>query len=107
MRATWDALAGDPAAYVGDPRRGDEELRSLFGRLGRDPRGGTCVEVGCGPGRMTAGLARRFDRVVAVDVSPEMLAQARRNVRDEHVQFHAVPGDRLEGVDDETADVLV
>jgi SAM-dependent methyltransferase len=107
MRATWDALAGDPAAYVGDPRRGDEELRSLFGRLGRDPHGGTCVEVGCGPGRMTAGLAKRFDRVVAVDVSPEMLAQARREVPDDHVEFRAVPGDRLDGVDDDVADALV
>jgi SAM-dependent methyltransferase len=107
MRATWDALAGDPDAYVGDPRRGEEELRSLFGRLGADPRGGTCVEVGCGPGRMTSALAQRFDRVVAVDVSPEMLARARANVPDEHVEFRAVPGDRLTSLEDAVADVLV
>ena len=37
---------------------GEEELRALFGRLGADPRGGTCVEVGCGPGRMTGALAQ-------------------------------------------------
>jgi SAM-dependent methyltransferase len=107
MRATWDALAGDPDAYVGDPLRGEEELRSLFGRLGGDPRSGTCVEVGCGPGRMTGALARRFDRVIAVDVSPEMLARARRNVRDEHVEFRVVPGERLDGIEDDVADVLV
>jgi SAM-dependent methyltransferase len=107
MRATWDALASDPDAYVGDPERGRIELESLFGRLGADPRGGTCVEVGCGPGRMTAALAERFDRVLALDVSPAMLAHARAAVADEHVEFRAVSGERLDAVEDGTADVLV
>jgi len=107
MRATWDALASDPDAYVGDPERGRAELEALFGRLGADPRGGTCVEVGCGPGRMTAALAERFDRVVAVDVSPAMLAQARASVTDDRVEFLAVPGDSLAGVEDALADVVV
>jgi trans-aconitate methyltransferase len=107
MRATWDALASDPDAYVGDPGRGRAELEGLFDRLGADPRGGTCVEVGCGPGRMTAALADRFDRVLALDVSPAMLAQARAAVPDERVQFHAVSGNRLDGVDDAVADVIV
>ncbi len=51
--------------------------RGLFGRLGVDPRGGVCVEVGCGPGD-TGALAERFDRVLALDVSPAMLEQAKR-----------------------------
>jgi SAM-dependent methyltransferase len=107
MRATWDALASDPDLYVGDPERGRTELESLFGRLGADPRGGTCVEVGCGPGRMTAALAERFDHVVALDVSPEMLVQARAAVPDERVEFRTVSGERLDGVEDASADVLV
>ena len=37
MRATWDALASDPDAYVGDPTRGRMELEGLFERLGADP----------------------------------------------------------------------
>ena len=79
------------------------ELQGLFERLGADPRGGTCVEVGCGSGRMTAALAERFERVLALDVSPAMLSQrARRNVPDEHVEFRAVPGDRLDGIEDES-----
>src|SRR5262249_2182681 len=77
MRATWDALASDPDVFVGDPDRGRSELESLFGRLGGDPRGGTCVEVGCGSGRMTGALAERFDRVIALDVSPAMVERAR------------------------------
>jgi SAM-dependent methyltransferase len=106
-RETWDALASDPDLYVGDPARGRAELESLFGRLGADPRGGTCVEVGCGPGRMTGGLAERFDRVVGVDVSPAMLEQARAAVPAENVEFRLVSGDRLDSLEDDSADVLV
>ena len=107
MRSTWDALASDPDVFVGDPARGEDELDALFGRLGGDPRGGTCVEVGCGPGRMTKFLARRFDRVVAVDVSPAMLAQARASVPDPNVEFRQVGGERLDSVGDDLADVVV
>jgi SAM-dependent methyltransferase len=107
MRATWDALASDPDAYVGDPERGRSELQGMFERLGADPRGGTCVEVGCGSGRMTAALAERFDRVIAVDVSPAMVERARAATPNENVEFRVVPGDRLEGVADGSADVLV
>ncbi len=106
-RATWDALASDPDAYVGDPQRGRSELEGLFERLGADPRAGTCVEVGCGPGRMTGALAERFDRVLALDVSPAMLERARAAVLDERVEFRLVSGDRLDGVEDAVADVLV
>jgi SAM-dependent methyltransferase len=108
MRRTWDALAGgDTAVYVGDPATGASELAGLFGRLGADPRGGTCVEVGCGPGRMTGALAERFDRVLALDVSPAMLEQARALVTAPNVTFLAVPGDRLEGVDGGSGDAVV
>ena len=107
MRATWDALAADPDAYVGDPARGRSELQGMFERLGADPRGGTCVEVGCGPGRMTAALAERFDRVVAVDVSPAMVERARASVVDPNVDFRVVSGERLDGVESGVADALV
>jgi SAM-dependent methyltransferase len=108
MRAVWDALAAaETEVYVGDPARGEEELASLFGRLGADPRGGVCVEVGCGPGRMTGALAERFDRVVAVDVSPGMIARAREEVTAPNVAFREVSGERLDGVADASADVAV
>ena len=108
MRRTWDALAaGETAVYVGDPATGVSELAGLFGRLDGDPRGGTCVEVGCGPGRMTGALAERFDRVVAVDVSPAMLERARAAVTAPNVRFVTVSGERLDGVGDAVADTLV
>jgi SAM-dependent methyltransferase len=107
-RTTWDALASGPTeVYVGDPARGEEELAALFARLGADPRGGVCVEVGCGPGRMTGALAARFDRVLALDVSPAMLARARSEVDAANVEFRTVSGARLDGVADGSADTLV
>lgn len=108
MRSTWDALAAaDMARYVGEPSTGIAELEGLFGRLGADPRGGVCVEVGCGPGRMTRALADRFDRVVALDVSPEMLARARAAVDRPTVDFRLVSGERLETVEDALADAAI
>jgi SAM-dependent methyltransferase len=107
-RETWDALAAaETEVYVGDPARAAAELESLFGRLGADPRGGVCVEVGCGPGRMTAVLAARFDRVIALDVSPAMVARARAAVSADNVDFRVVSGERLDGVDDAAAHTLV
>jgi SAM-dependent methyltransferase len=109
MRTTWDAAAASDRVehYVGDPATAKVELDSLFSRLGDDRRGGTCLEVGCGPGRMTAHLAERFGRVIAVDVSPAMLELARQNVCAANAEFRLVSGSRLDGVEDGVADALV
>jgi len=108
MRATWDALAAaETDVYVGDPASAARELHDLFARLGADPHGGTCLEVGCGPGRMTGALAERFDRVIAVDVSPAMVERARGAVQRANVEFRVVSGDRLDGIEDESADAVV
>ena len=109
MRSTWDAAAASEHVdeFVGDPATARSELEGLFGRLGADPRGGACVEVGCGPGRMTAVLAERFDRVVAVDVSAGMLERARAAVVASNVEFRLVAGDRLDTVEDGIAGALV
>ena len=109
MRTTWDAAAASDRVdeLVGDPATAQAELEGLFGRLSADPRRGVCVEVGCGPGRMTGVLAERFDRVVAVDVSEGMLARARSAVTVPNVDFRLVSGDRLDTVENEIADTLV
>jgi ubiquinone/menaquinone biosynthesis C-methylase UbiE len=51
--------------------------------------GGTCLEIGCGAGRITRALARDFDRVVALDVSSDMLEHA-RGAASEHVELRLV-----------------
>jgi ubiquinone/menaquinone biosynthesis C-methylase UbiE len=58
------------------------------------PLGGTCVEIGCGAGRVTHALAADFDRVVALDVSPEMIERA-RVVVPANVEFRQVRGSEI------------
>jgi SAM-dependent methyltransferase len=57
--------------------------------------GGTCVEIGCGAGRITRALAGSFDRVLALDVSEEMIARTREacpeNVDARLVEGPAIP----------------
>lgn len=57
---------------------GESDMADALPRWERyDPGlGGVCVEVGCGAGRMTRPLARRFERVVGLDVSNDMLIRA-------------------------------
>ena len=47
-----------------------------------DRRYGTAVDIGAGPGFTAFAVASRCDRVIATDVTPEMLEQA-RSLRDE------------------------
>jgi ubiquinone/menaquinone biosynthesis C-methylase UbiE len=51
------------------------------------PLRGTCVEIGCGAGRVTHALSADFERVVGIDVSEDMLALA-REVAD--AEYHVV-----------------
>ena len=66
------------------------------------------LEIGCGLGRMTHRLAQLFGRVVAVDVSEEMLRRCRDNLRSYgNVDYVQVAGDgTLEGIADEHVDLV-
>ena len=60
---------------------GEESAGFLDGFLARAglPRPkGLRVEFGCGVGRVTAALARRFEKVLAIDISPGNLAECRK-----------------------------
>ena len=112
MRKTWDAAASTGTdLVVGDPLRAREEVALLLGRLGIEAADrAVCLEVGCGPARMTVELARRFGQVIAVDVSPLMLLRARRRLAEHgirNVTLQLVSGTRLDGICDGAADVVV
>ncbi len=68
----------DPATYL---RYGDERSRPFGDLLARvDPgRAGDVVDLGCGPGNLTVGLAERWPgvRVLGLDSSAEMIEVAR------------------------------
>src|SRR5690348_355978 len=53
-----------------------------------DRRVGDALELGCGPGTWSGLLAARAERVLAVDLSSAMLAQARRAYAgNPHIEF--------------------
>ncbi len=94
MRQDWDARARENAKhYVATSRdnwnsgeflrEGAEQVHELVEKHsaeicnGRAPSDMRILEIGCGIGRMTMALSRIFGAVDAVDISPEMIAQAR------------------------------
>jgi len=106
MRRDWDERAKENARYYVATDKtdwtDDEFFRSgeasLAGDVlndtaniyqGKDPRQMRVLEIGCGAGRVTRALGRIFGEVHAVDVSGEMVAQARRAVADmPHVHIY-------------------
>ncbi len=47
----------------------------------------TCLEIGCGAGRLTKWLADDFKFVYAVDISEDMIAYAKRHIMSDNVSF--------------------
>ena len=99
MRAEWDNRARENARYyiaTGQAEWSDEEFfesgrenvrREILTDTinicqGRDPKQMKVLEIGCGSGRITRALAETFGEVYAVDISGEMVAQARRALGD-------------------------
>ncbi|HET8649121.1 MAG TPA: class I SAM-dependent methyltransferase [Gemmatimonadales bacterium] len=75
----------DAAAYARFFESGERHvagtLDALQQHFGSVDRQSSCLDFGCGVGRLVLPLARRFRRVVGVDVSPGMLREAQRNCR--------------------------
>jgi magnesium-protoporphyrin O-methyltransferase len=74
-RLTTDAPVGRIRATV---RQGRSEMReALMGWLPADLRGVRILDAGCGTGALAAELAGRGASVVAVDLSPRLIALAK------------------------------
>ncbi len=79
--ATWDAFFSDfyLRAFADAERQGEAEAQALAAaRLSGCPQGGDLLDVPCGFGRHSVPLARAGYRVVGVDRSEALLAEARR-----------------------------
>ena len=124
MREDWDRRAAqdaESAIYTRDratdaedfARSGEANYNQLVrpylpllldGRPAKDCR---VVEIGCGIGRMTEWFARAFGAVDALDVSPLMLAEARRRLSgQDNIAFHAGNGSDLAPVASRSADLV-
>ena len=99
MRAEWDSRARENARYyiaTGQAEWSDDEFfesgrenvrREILTDMinicqGCDPKRMKVLEIGCGLGRITRALAETFGAVYAVDISGEMVAQARKALAD-------------------------
>lgn len=92
MRQQWDERAQDNARrFIATD---DWHTEEAFDQSGEDSVQGmladisqflsseaAVLDIGCGTGRMLKPLARRFRTVYGVDVSPEMVRQARRRLK--------------------------
>ena len=104
MRQEWDERARENARhYVASAQEqwNDEdyfrsgeinverEILTDIGNIcqGRDPKQMRVLEIGCGTGRITRALAKVFGHVYAVDISGEMISQAKLALRD-HPNAH-------------------
>ncbi len=99
MRRDWDERARENARFYVNTERTDwtdaeffasgertvaEEILTDMTNIcqGRDPASMRIIEIGCGAGRITRALSKLFGEVHAVDVSGEMVAQARQACSD-------------------------
>jgi SAM-dependent methyltransferase len=60
------------------------------------PANGTCLDYGCGVGRVTLWLARTFRRVIAVDISESHITMAREYLRTkkvDNIEFRLLRGE--------------
>jgi SAM-dependent methyltransferase len=102
-RALWSAVNEQFTDHAADDLwRRDSVTWGLFripehdlGVL-RDVAGARVLEVGCGTGYLSAWLARAGARPVALDLSPDQLATARRCQQTSGVSFPLVESDGAE-----------
>lgn len=121
MREFWDARARENAAWYVDTSLayGDPDMQRFFETgevIVSDalddapvlPSGRRlAVEVGSGLGRICKALSTRFDNVVGIDISPEMVERSTEMVGDAHISFLLGDGHSLSGIDDEAADLVL
>jgi SAM-dependent methyltransferase len=94
MRRDWERRARVDALHAIDATRPAWEIDAFYARgpalvqaivdpalrrLGVDPTGRRVLEIGCGMGRLFAGLASRFGEVWGIDISRAMVEQGREH----------------------------
>jgi SAM-dependent methyltransferase len=99
MQQDWDTRARENARYYvatgkqdwtdeeffrsGEQTVAEEVLTDMTNVCqGKEPAAMRVLEIGCGAGRVTRALSQTFGEVHGVDVSGEMIAQAREALRD-------------------------
>ncbi|KQW53833.1 hypothetical protein ASC77_01795 [Nocardioides sp. Root1257] len=82
VRTSYDAVAASYADHLVNEVSGLPFERWLLDRVAAHADGGPVVEVGCGPGHITAYLADAGADATGIDLSAGMVAQARERYPD-------------------------
>jgi uncharacterized protein YceH (UPF0502 family) len=83
VRSSYDAVATAYAEHLADELVGQQPFECwLLDRIAAHADGGPVVEVGSGPGHVTAYLAEAGADASGIDLSPGMVAEARRRFPD-------------------------
>ena len=118
MKRDWDRRAKiDPLYWVAATQEADEKSYHesaakdaqalLDGLRGRVDESGHVLDLGCGIGRMTAPIAQSFARVVGVDVSSEMIDQAKLRHSDvDNLEFAVNDGTGLGDFENASFDLV-
>jgi ubiquinone/menaquinone biosynthesis C-methylase UbiE len=123
MQRDWNQRAREDANfYVAFGRRDQdneeffesaaEVVRGLEWELRRMPqpansRARRALEIGCGPGRLLRPMSKHFGEIHGIDVSDEMIARARANLRGiPHAHVHHTSGADLSPFADESFDFV-
>ncbi|MEV0218502.1 methyltransferase domain-containing protein [Streptomyces sp. NPDC050704] len=107
-RASYDTVAADYAELAEnelDNKPLDRAMLAAFAEKVRAGGGGTVADLGCGPGRVTVHLERLGLDAFGVDLSPEMVAEARR--RHPRLRFEVGTMAGLDIKDDSLAGAIV
>jgi ubiquinone/menaquinone biosynthesis C-methylase UbiE len=92
--------------YRNPPADTPFELEYAFHLLG-DVQGKTVLDFGCGTGENIVPLAERGARVIGMDISPDLIALARKRLNDAGLEARLEVGSAYDtGLPDESVDVV-
>lgn len=118
MRRDWELRARSDPLYAIDATRRHWSVDEFYARgpelvqnfvdpalqhFAVDPAGLRVLEIGCGMGRLFAGLSERFGEVWGIDISEPMIEQGQRHCPVE-AMWLVGDGSSLGGVQDESVD---
>ena len=108
--AHFDRSAATYEEGHGDARRLLDYRLALI-RQGCQGRSGVLLEIGCGTAIHLAALAPSFSRLIGTDISPRMIATARRKLQaspyQDRVELRVDPAEELGTIDDSSVDVVL
>lgn len=103
----WNHSANDYAAFAAEKNLYRDSAGAMVRLAGIEP-GMTVVDLGCGSGIVTESILKEEGaegvRIIAVDFSTEMLANARRRITSPNVHFHYERAEKLSHLLDEKVD---